>query len=293
MLPEVHLACHSFDQIGQIDKKHDKMKEKIKVFFDTTALLDSFLLYRRFKDSLEGNILSFSFFYREIELFKQIPIYLRDEDAQRVTFEKCIYEAYAAFRGVGGKKPDEGRGDWAQRHLKRTSDPKSVAQLTEKFHNQGHEKSEAKENFGKENTFFWINHIDSFYCNDYGCRTGEIEELVMEKSKFEGLCDELHAMLKFFNFNTIYYNDIFNLTRNNTRSNYSPECLDHFARMTAIPSEDFEIVYAAENIGADIFLTKDRRLIICSKSLGLNSLLGPCAFCEQESYETRKQELIR
>jgi hypothetical protein len=67
------------------------------VFLDTSDLLSGFAAYRT-----KGY---------------ELPYCMTDLQAKRYTFEKCVYEAYTAFRGVGGKRPDEGRGNWAQKHL--------------------------------------------------------------------------------------------------------------------------------------------------------------------------------
>lgn len=44
---------------------------------------------------------SFASYHKDHEL----KSYMTDPMASRYTFEKCIFEAYMAFRGVGGKKP--------------------------------------------------------------------------------------------------------------------------------------------------------------------------------------------
>lgn len=65
-----------------------------------------------------------------------LPAFLTDADAERLTFEKSVYEAYLAFRGIGGKKPDEGRGRWAERNLDPAVDPLSLSRRANRFHGQ-------------------------------------------------------------------------------------------------------------------------------------------------------------
>jgi len=104
--------------------------EPLVVFLDTSVLLKAFSIFRN-----EG----------------ALPDYITDKTTQKYTFEKCIFEAYMAFRGVGGKKPDEGRGDWAQRNLKQETDPKSMGDLGNLFHEKD-----------QQYAFFWSNQILEF-----------------------------------------------------------------------------------------------------------------------------------
>lgn len=74
----------------------------MKIFLDTSVILSIFGGFRN------GSAL---------------PRIFRNQRLNLVSFEKCRYESYLAFRGVGGKKPDEGRGDWARRYLTHEDDP--------------------------------------------------------------------------------------------------------------------------------------------------------------------------
>ena len=61
--------------------------------------------------------------------------YIVDTNAlERITFEKCIFESYQAFREIGGKKPDEGRQDWAKRFLLEKIDPIPLGEAVGKLH---------------------------------------------------------------------------------------------------------------------------------------------------------------
>ncbi len=255
---------------------------KAKVFLDTNVLLKAFLSYRKFS-------------CEEIDL-SQIQLFIRDKETTKFTFEKCIYEAYLTFRGIGGKKPDEGKNDWADRFLILPDAPKTISKLISQFH--GDNKSYA---------FYWLNNIDSLMYHEFGEHLSlikddekeeyskeqiKLKELLHQKQLFLQLCGEFRNMINFFEIKILSYVDIFGHDKTNDLliSFTFPSMLDSFAKNTAIPSEDFEIIYSAERIGADIFVTDDKRLITCSKSLGSNSFLDPSAFCQSDEYEEKKMQ---
>ena len=238
--------------------------DKITVFLDTSVLLPAFVSHRK------GYTL---------------PLYMNDTESARFTFEKCIYESYMAFRGVGGKKPSEGRGDWANRFLKNKNDPKSLDKLASKFHGDS-----------MEYAFFWANNIQSVIPANYDEAMSQLEQ---QRGFFEMLCDDFWRMLVENNITILWYSQVF--SDNNTwieklglrPSNLvSPALLDGFVRATVIPSEDFENVFAASRINTDIFLTDDNQLIRCSWSLGTNSSPSAGSFCRSDEYETKKQEYL-
>jgi hypothetical protein len=255
-------------------------KNKLIVFLDTSVLLQAFAGYHH---------------------NHELPSFMNDQETRRFTFEKCIYEAYMTFLGIGGKKPSEGRGDWAPRHLKGEDDPKSVNYLASKFHDGDMPLA-----------FFWTNHIDGVEPDNYANITfgdthseqtekfhqylDDLSELKNQRWLFETLCDEFRKLLKENNVNILSYMDIFgddytwasNLGID--RIALDASTLDSFARNTVIPSEDFENVFAASRIFADIFVANDNELIKHAWSLGVNSPLSPASFCRSEEYESKKQE---
>ena len=86
--------------------------------------------------------------------------------------------------------------------------------------------------------------------------------------------------------------DVFSIT-NESHNNFTPPImLDGFVRDTAIPSEDFEIVYCAARVQVQIFLTDDKYLIRCSIGLRFNNILSPAAFCESKNYLQKKNEWV-
>lgn len=69
---------------------------------------------------------------------------------------------------------------------------------------------------------------------------------------------------------------------------------DTLVRDTMLPSEDLEIVVAAERVHADIFVTEDKRLMRCAWSLGLNQYLGAPSFClsDDASYAEKVRQCL-
>jgi hypothetical protein len=247
---------------------------RIKVFIDTNVLLKGFLAYRT------NSVL---------------PDCFTDVCAERYTFEKCVYEVYMAFRGVGGKKPDEGRGDWAQRHLRRPDDPSPMGALISKYHDGN-----------TEIAYFWVNQIleamgsigrheamladssDPEHQKQIIEIVKGLRGLAEERRSFEGLCWDFLEFIRVYGVTELPYAIVFNVEKyyadENGVHNVGPDRLDSFVRDTVFPSEDFEVVYAALRIGADVFVTDDARLRTCSMSLGLNYALSSAAFCSSSEY---------
>lgn len=244
-----------------------------KVFIDTNVLLKGFVAYRS---------------------KARLPDCFVDLDTLRYTFEKCIFEGYMAFRGVGGKKPDEGRGDWARRFLILENDPLPLERIINRYHDGD-----------KESAHFWINQILEAQTGiDFWQQllTNEVEPnkreeiiqiieglsgLASERTRFDELCWEFSDFLKVHDMNILTYASVFSIKDYYAQpdfGNSGPDTLDGFVRDTVFPSEDFEIIYAALRIKADIFVTDDSRLRTCARSLGLNFQLSPAAFCSSEYY---------
>lgn len=254
---------------------------KLVVFLDTSVLLKAFVGYRQ---------------------HHELPLFINDQETMRFTFEKCVYEAYMAFRGVGGKKPSEGRGDWANRFLNNESDPQPLDKLASKFHD---------DDIGY--ALFWSNNILGIdlsshaeliaryvYPNEIEKAQQTIDELYAlkkQRSFFESLCNDFLEMLRENNIIVLPYILIFGADNSwmknyglKSRNMVNPFVIDGFVRETIIPSEDLENIFAAARISADIFVTDDNHLIKCALSLGLNSSLSPASFCTSNEYELKKQE---
>jgi len=254
------------------------MSIRPNVFFDTSVILKAFGTFRN---------------------KTTVPDYMSDLSSNKFTFEKCVYECYMAFRGVGGKKPDEGRGDWAQRYLKSESDPLPIGTLISKYH-------EGSRNMGH----YWINQIqeakwgldsaeeliEKYVIKEQQAEAKEdlqaFRELAKQRGRFEEVCDSLFQFLMNHQVTIIPYISLFGLGTFFSDQGYinpdiGPEVLDRLVRDTIIPSEDFEIVYAAMRIPADILVTDDSRLKVCAMSLGLNLPLSPAAFCGSDEYKDK------
>ncbi len=252
--------------------------EPLVVFLDTNVLLNAFSAFRK---------------------TAPLPEYITDKTTRKYTFEKCVFEVFMAFRGVGGKKPDEGRGDWAQRNLKQENDPKRVGDLSGLFHDQDTELA-----------FYWANQILELRYDDAIedqkqrifqvvsedqqqdtlKNLRQMEELASQRKKFEMLCNEFHYFLRESEIEIIPYLKVFE-GRGVGGGVPTPYELNSFAQDTVLPSEDFEIVYAAMIIRTDIFVTDDKRLIRCAPSLGLNYSLSASNFCESKDYATKVQKI--
>ena len=231
----------------------------LQVFVDTSVLLKAFAYWR---------------------IRKCIPSYLSDTEVRRVTAEKCVFEAYMAFRGIGGKKPDEGRQDWAHRHLKAEHDPKPLDYLISKYH--------------MGNSYlahYWMNQIEEANASfgSHG-RDNDLDELITQHDQYEALCGEFRSFLVILGITVVPYMTTFAHAAPD-KEMVPPTELDRFVRSTTIPSEDFEILYAALRAKVDVFLTEDARLQTCSASLGLNYPLSPAAFVSVSGYADRVLEL--
>lgn len=234
---------------------------ELRIFLDTNVLLKGFAAFRN---------------------KRPLPSYVNDPSVKRYTFEKCVFETFMAFRGVGGKKPDEGRGSWAESNLKLETDPLTIGRLASKFHDGDIQLAH-----------YWINQImEASVGFETIKHSDEINNLVLEKEKFELLCQDFHDFLNTHAITKLFYFEIFDLKKGQRRQ-VSPGGLDGFARDTSLPSEDFEIVYSAISLPADVFVTDDLRLINCAASLGLNYPLSAWNFCTGADYNKKIQEVIQ
>jgi hypothetical protein len=251
------------------------------VFLDTNVLLKGFAASRADRD---------------------LPLALSDPDADRYTFEKCVFEAYLTFRGIGGKKPDEGRGRWAQSYLTSLQDPFPLGKLISKYHGGnpllGH---------------FWVNHIDGFglgAVDDYEDgiaryvppedkekalrELAHLQELAEQRQRYDELCWRFNDFLKAQQVAVVLYLTVFGpesiSVRGVVRPDVHPACMDSLVRDTTIPSEDYEIVFAALRLEPHLFVTDDERLISAAWSLGLNLPLSAASFCSPADYADRVSE---
>src|SRR5690606_1055711 len=97
-----------------------------------------------------------------------------------------------------------------------------------------------------------------------------LRSLDRNRRAFDSLCHELRRFLEVQAVVTVPYISVFDAQWNKRDVVSHPCILDSLVRATAIPSEDFEIVFAAMRSKCDLFVTEDRRLIRAAHSLGLN-----------------------
>jgi hypothetical protein len=191
------------------------MSLPLKVFLDTNVLLKGFAAFQN---------------------AQPLPRYLLDASAERYTFEKCVFEAYMAFRGVGGNKPDEGRGQWAERHLRAVTDPASVGKLASQVHHGD-----------TPTAFYWLNQILEAGCgvDEFERRIGAIGQpeyqehawaeaaalrhLVAERDKFDALCWQFNDFLEYNGVRRLSYGSIFAFDRR-THCTVDASTLDGFVR---------------------------------------------------------------
>jgi hypothetical protein len=205
-----------------------------------------------------------------------------------------------AFRGVGGKKPDEGRQNWAKNSLDNNVDARSLVFLINKYH--GGDISLAH---------YWVNQIqelswtideleslknsnmDTETLNEIEDKIDPLKSLLKNYDLFEKLSNEFWQILKDYHITVLSYISVFGINDpnlKNTLEELHPTMLDALAKSTTIPSEDFEIIYAALRLRADIFITEDKRLKRCAWSLGLNLPLSANSFCSVSEYDDKIDE---
>lgn len=246
------------------------------VFLDTNVLISAFGSYRN---------------------GKSLPFYLTDPDASRFTFEKCIYEAYMIFQGVS-----KNGGKWAEKYLDKDRDARPLNDLLNKYHKHNNIVNKFEGNY-------WINNIDGnedlidfcedimknpddkTICEDLLREIHVLKGLIGNRDLFEKLCNEFLKMIKDNNINILSYEDVFCIKQNRLSERATEDLLwmrDILRRTIIIPSEDFEIVYAAMRLRADIFVTDEDAIIEHAPSFGLNLPLSANSFCRGNPKEVKK-----
>lgn len=229
---------------------------KITAFLDTNVLLSVFGGFRNGRNSsyiIDSNIIN------------------------RITFEKCIFESYLAFRGIGGKKPDEGRGDWAKRYLNKESDPIPLGNAIGQLH-QGSlflahfwvGQADESQYALPENYEEYMEDIQKHICEeDWKVASADWEKyqkIIMNHNRYQILFSEFRDFLEILNCCVISYEELYKQANYHCRL----RIMESMSIRSTIPSEDFEIVVAALVSKPDIFVTTDRRLITASMSIEQN-----------------------
>lgn len=235
------------------------------------AFLDTNVILRGFASYINGG---------------RLPSCFVDPRAHRLTFEKCIFECYGAFRGVGGKKPSEGRGQWAEVHLRGEGYPLRIGDLASKYC------------ASIEDAFYQSNQIlesasgidDFFEATGNQEMTEVLRGLARDRVAFERLAAKLHRFLEECEVQIVPYLTVFGGAPDD--GFYHACRLNEFALDHILPSEDFEIVFAALMMEADLFITDDAHLRKCAYSLGLNAGLHQGMFTDMDGYDALVSDLI-
>lgn len=228
----------------------------VKVFLDTSVLLTAFGVARN------GGATSCLFTTKK---------------AERITFEKCLFESFIAFRGIGGKKPDEGRQDWARRYLKKEGDPIPLGDAVGKLHagylpaahywtGQAEEAMHASPSTFDE----YMDGIKRFVRQgDWRKAENDWElhqEIFVNHHRFQALFNEFREFLTDHEVSVISYEDIYVASEQRWRF----MMMEGLSQRSTIPNEDFEIVAAALLSRPNAFVSADKRLLTASASIEAN-----------------------
>lgn len=220
------------------------------------------------------------------------PFILSSDTIDRVTFEKCVFECFLAFRGVGGKKPDEGRQDWARRFLRLDGDPVPLSEAAGKLHFGS--LPAAHYWTGQADEAQWI-LPDSFdeYMADVKAHVrpeewgqaeeiwGNLQKIFDNHRRYQQLFSEFRAFIHSHDVKVISHEDLY--TKDKQPWRYMT--MEGLSQRSTVPNEDFEIVVAALLSKPDIFVSVDKRLLAATASIEAN--LRCCNFLhlgEVENY---------
>ncbi|WP_347274319.1 hypothetical protein [Candidatus Kuenenia sp.] len=218
--------------------------------------------------------------------------YIIDTDqVERVTFEKCIFECFLAFRGVGGKKPDEGRQDWAKRFLRCKDDPIPLGDATGKLHAGSLIAAH-----------YWVGQVDEAQWSvpeTFDAYMGCVKKYVSKEDwpeaasdwekfqrvfanhrRYQALFSEFRYFLSECGVFVLSYEILYEKSRQPWRL----QTMEGVSQRSTVPSEDFEIVIAALLSEVDVFVSADRRLLTAAASIETN--LKSCDFVHLEDIKS-------
>ncbi|MCG5509684.1 hypothetical protein [Ectothiorhodospira lacustris] len=205
------------------------------------------------------------------------------QDFKRITFEKCTYESYLAFRGIGGKKPDEGRQDWANRFLKKESDPIPLGDAAGKLH-QGSifhahywvGQADETQYVLPENYDQYMERVKRYVRKedwDAASLDWEKYQLIFQNHrKYQLLFSEFRGFLETIQCAVTSYEELYRQSEYLRRL----EIMEGISQRSTIPNEDFEIVVAALLSECNAFVTMDHRLLKAAASIEAN--IKTCVF---------------
>ncbi len=213
------------------------------------------------------------------------------EGLTKLTFEKCIFECFLAFRGIGGKKPDEGRQDWAQRFLRLNGDPVPLGKAAGKLH------------FGSINAaHYWIGQADEAQWSlpdsfdeymagvkrhvcpeewDHAVEIwGNLQKIFDNHRRYLRLFSDFKTFLADHDISIISHEHLYTKERQQWRQ----IIMEGLSQRSTIPNEDFEIVVAALLTEPELFVSTDRRLLTATASIEAN--LRKCTFVHLDEVQT-------
>lgn len=225
--------------------------------------------------------------------------YIVDTNAlKRITFEKCIFESYQAFRGIGGKKPDEGRQDWAKRFLLKEIDPIPLGDAVGKLHGGAlmlahywvGQSDEAQ--FSMPETFDkYMERVRKYVRKeDWEIAAADWEKfqaVFINHYRYQLLFAEFQCFLSDYEVSVITYEKLFGIYE---LLGCLQKTMTGISQRSTIPSEDFEIVVAALLSNAEIFVTTDRRLLTSATSIEAN--LKTCDFVHLDDVKNYVELLL-
>ena len=219
----------------------------LSVFLDTSVLLTVF-----------GNIRNGS----------HKPFILNTGGLRRLTFEKCVFECFLAFRGVGGKKPDEGRQDWAKRFLRLEGDPVPLSEAAGKLHfgsiNAAHywtgQADEAQWTLPESFEEYMVDvkkHVRPEDWDQAAEIWGNLQNIFDNHRRYLKLFSDFKMFLANHDISILSHEDLYTKEKQPWRQ----MTMEGLSQRSTIPNEDFEIVVAALLSESDLFISTDQRLL--------------------------------
>lgn len=245
----------------------------LSVFLDTSVLLTVF-----------GNIRNGS----------HKPFILNTGGLRRLTFEKCVFECFLAFRGVGGKKPDEGRQDWAKRFLRLEGDPVPLSEAAGKLHfgsiNAAHywtgQADEAQWTLPESFEEYMVDvkkHVRPEDWDQAAEIWGNLQNIFDNHRRYLKLFSDFKMFLANHDISILSHEDLYTKEKQPWRQ----MTMEGLSQRSTIPNEDFEIVVAALLSESDLFISTDQRLLKATVSIEAN--IKRCSFVHLSEVQTYVQ----
>ena len=233
-----------------------------------TVFLDSSVLLTAFGPMRNGGKTSFI---------------LDTDSVTRTTFEKCVFECFLIFRGVGGNKSNEGRQDWAQRFLRLEGDPVPLGEAIGKLHFGSPIAAHFWTGQAEEAQFTLPESFEEYMSDvkryvpkeewDQASKQWEnIQKIFENHRRYLKLFADFRMFLSEHNINLISYESVYKKEKMPSRL----MTMEGLSQRSTIPNEDFEIIVAALLSESDAFVSTDKRLLKATASIEAN--LKRCNF---------------